>query len=525
MSPRAPLRYAFLWVEGWLDRAFGPAWNPMYSLGALGFFFYWIVAVSGIYLFIFFDTGIPEAYLSVEEITYEQWWLGGIMRSLHRYASDAMVLMLGVHVLREFSFDRYRGTRWYSWVTGVPAIWLLLGAGITGYWLVWDRLAQYVAEATTEWLDWLPIFASPAARNFLAPSYLEDRFFTLMVFIHIALPLVLLFVMWFHVNRVSAPKMNPARGLAVGSFLMLLILSLVEPAESQGIADLARTPSPIGLDWFYLWVYPLIDAWDTGPVWVLVFVGTLLLMLLPWLPPRREKGIARVDLDNCNGCTRCAVDCPYGAIAMKPRSDGKPFEHEAVVSPSLCVACGICAGACPTSTPFRRGSALVPGIDLDILPLAEVRDRVERAAAKLSGHPKVMVFGCDNAAHVASLRSESIAAVSLPCTGQLPPSFIDYVLSRNLAEGVVITGCREGECAFRFGPRWTEARLDGTRDPRLRERVPRERILRVWAAATDGRRLHRQIAEFQASLARAGDRTIPSSGTPAPEQATEHAVP
>ena len=61
-----PLRLLFERLESLLDRAFPPAWQPLYHLGALGFFFYWIVAISGIYLYIFFDTGIAAAYGSVE---------------------------------------------------------------------------------------------------------------------------------------------------------------------------------------------------------------------------------------------------------------------------------------------------------------------------------------------------------------------------------------------------------------------------------------------------------------------------
>ena len=57
---RTGLRYGFKRVEGWLDRVFGLRWNPLYALGALGFFYYWIVAVSGIYLYVFFDTGIAR---------------------------------------------------------------------------------------------------------------------------------------------------------------------------------------------------------------------------------------------------------------------------------------------------------------------------------------------------------------------------------------------------------------------------------------------------------------------------------
>ena len=50
-----------------------------------------------------------------------------------------------------------------------------LVSGITGYWLVWDQLAQYVAIATTEWLDSIGIFAEPIARNFLEAKRQEWR--------------------------------------------------------------------------------------------------------------------------------------------------------------------------------------------------------------------------------------------------------------------------------------------------------------------------------------------------------------
>ena len=134
MNIRVGLRNGFERVERLFDAAFTPAHNPFHHFGALGWFFYWIVVVSGIYLYIFFDTGITQAYASVEYLTREQWYAGGVMRSLHRYASDGMVLMMALHIVREFSLDRYRGPRWFTWVTGAPIVWLVLVCGITGYW-------------------------------------------------------------------------------------------------------------------------------------------------------------------------------------------------------------------------------------------------------------------------------------------------------------------------------------------------------------------------------------------------------
>ncbi|MFZ5789831.1 MAG: cytochrome b N-terminal domain-containing protein [Pseudomonadota bacterium] len=501
-SIRRPLQIVFSRIDAGFDRLFGPRLNPLYQLGALGYFFYWIVAATGIYLFIVFDTSVAGAFDSVERITVQQWYFGGVMRSLHRYASDAMVLVAAIHFLREFALDRYRGARWFSWFTGTPILWFLFASGITGFWLVWDKLAQYVAIATSEWLDRLGIFGEPIARNFLSSDTLSDRFFTLLIFMHIALPLILLFLLWIHIQRLTRPQVNPPRALALGTFLAMIALSLASPAVSQGRADLATVPAVVKLDWFYLGAYPLLDRWSPGTVWLLAGLLTLLMLALPWLPRLKRQPAAVVDLDNCNGCRRCAEDCPYAAITMAPRSDGRPFAEEAVVNPALCVACGICAGACPTSTPFRRGSALVPGIDLPGFPLSRLREMVEAATARLAGDQRLMIFGCDHGVATARLASPSRAAISLPCVAMLPPSFIDYVLSRNLAEGVFIAGCaEEGGCYHRLGSNWMALRLDRQRDPRLRLRVPAERLGRLFVGSVEGGRMEAAVAGFQKQLA------------------------
>lgn len=498
---RRALRLGFAAAEAALGRVFPPAWNPLLNLGALGFFFYWIVTVSGIYLYIFFDTGVTQAYQSIESMTHDQWYAAGIMRSLHRYASDGLVLAMLLHLAREFANDRYRGVRWFSWVTGVPVMVLVYVAGITGYWLVWDQLAYYVALVSTEWLDAAGLFGEPVARNFLSPEHLSDRFFTLMVFLHIAVPLIALLILWVHLQRVTKPRINPPRGLAVGTLVSMLVLSLVWPASSQGPVDLLSVPTEIGLDWFYLPLFPLFErlpgpvTWSAGIALLVMFVA------IPWLPPLRRPKPAVVDLANCNGCTRCFADCPYNAITMVPRSDGRPFEREAKVNPALCVACGICAGACPTSMPFRRRADLVPGIDLPERSIASLRDAVHAASAALTARPRIVVFGCDWGAPLDDLRSDRIGIVRILCSGHLPPSFIDYVLSRDLAEGVVITGCAENACHHRFGIDWTKARLARERDPRLRERVPMPRVRTIWAGPLGRGRLEALLAEFRAELA------------------------
>jgi quinol-cytochrome oxidoreductase complex cytochrome b subunit/coenzyme F420-reducing hydrogenase delta subunit len=498
------LRAAFERIEGPFDRAFGPTWNPFYELGALGWFFYWIVAASGIYLFIFFDTGVTAAYQSVEYITNVQWYAGGVLRSFHRYASDALVIVMLTHLVREFAMDRFRGARFFAWVTGVPILWFVYASGITGYWLVWDKLAQYVAVATTEWLDALPIFGEPIARNFLSQATLSSRFFTLMVFIHIAVPLTLLFIMWIHIQRHTRPKVNPPRGLAAGTLATLLVLAFVHPAVSQGPANLNVVPAVVRLDWFYLPLYPLLDRISGILLWGAIGIGTLVLLLVPWLPPKRRQPAAVVDLNNCNGCGRCVADCPFSAILLGARTDGLPFAQQAVVNTSLCTSCGICAGACPTATPFRRASELVPGIDLPRFPIKALREATLAATKTLTGQARVIVYGCEAGADIETLKGPSVAALRLPCIAALPPAFVDFVLTRKHADGVFLTGCREGDCFNRHGIRWTEERIGRERDPRLRARVPREHIHRFWAGITRKRKLIQELGRFRAELCQLG---------------------
>jgi ferredoxin/coenzyme F420-reducing hydrogenase delta subunit len=500
MTLRATLRRGLDRVERWLDPMFGPDWNPLANLGPLGWFLFWIVAATGVYLFIFFDTGVVDAYASVEWLSNDHWFHAGVARSLHRYASDLMVVVMLLHLAREFTLDRYRGKRWFSWITGVPLLWFVYMSGITGYWLVWDKLAQYVAQTSTELLDALPIFAEPIARNFLTPESLSSRFFTLLVFLHIAIPLILLLAMWIHIQRISLARSKPPRGLAAITLGALLLVSLVLPASSQGPADLATVPTVVGLDWFLLGLYPVIDSVPAGVIWAGALVFTLVLIGLPWAPPRAEGPAAKVFLDHCNGCSRCVADCPYAAITLVPRSDGAPFPHEVEVDQGRCVACGICMGSCPSSTPFRRSGELITGIDLPERPLAELRDEVIAAGAQLSGDGRVLTVACGYGAAGAPAPGR----VVLPCVAMAPPSLFDFILSRGLADGVAIAGCAERDCRNRLGRSWTLQRIVRERDPFLRSRVPRARLLTVWAGSSETARLEVETAAFAAALAAMG---------------------
>jgi len=491
-------------IEHGFDLPFGAALNPWRHLGALGFLFFWLIATTGFYLFAVLDTSVEGVYRSVDWLTHEQWYLGGVIRSLHRYAADAFIVVTVLHLTREFLLGRYAGFRRFSWLTGVPLLWFAYISGVGGFWLNWDQLGQFSAVASAEWLDWLPIFATPLTRNFLSAAAVGDRLFSLLIFVHIGVPLLLIFGLWFHVQRINRAAVFPPRALSLATFATMIALALALPVVSQGPADLASVPGPLALDWFYLFLHPLMYISSAGSVWAMVAATTAFLLILPFLPRRAVAApIAEVDPDNCNGCRRCFDDCPYAAIVMVPHpqaTEGKPGQQLARVIPDACASCGICAGSCPSSTPFRNVAALATGIDMPQLPVNALRQALKLKLASLAGDTRIVVFGCDHGASLASLEGRDVAGFSLICSGMLPPSFIEYAL-REGAAGVLVTGCRHGGCAFRLGSRWTEQRLLGLREPHLRASVPSEKLKIAWADAGEEADILATLREFQRGLA------------------------
>ena len=225
------LRWFFMRIENIFNVAFGDKLNPFYHLGTISFWQFWLLVGTGLYLYIFAETGINDAYQSVERITHNQWWAGGIMRSIHRYATDGMILTMLLHLLRHFAYDRYRGFRSFSWLTGVALIWLVYIAGVNGFMLVWDKLAQFVVVATAEWFDVLPMFNGTLIRNFLYLESVNSRLFTLLAFVHIGAPLIVLVCGAVPGMPLSEARKQIAEGIAA---VLLEVVDISDPIEVGG---------------------------------------------------------------------------------------------------------------------------------------------------------------------------------------------------------------------------------------------------------------------------------------------------
>ena len=441
-------------------------WQVLASMCCVLFFF---LVASGTYLYLFLDTSVSGAFVSVDRMSRESPWTGGLLRSVHRYAADGFLVLTWLHLLREMMLGRFRRHQSYSWWTGLPLLVLLYVAAIGGFWLNWDRLGQFAAETSAEWLDALPFLVVPFARNFLNAAMVSDRLFSLLVFVHIGVPLLIAFALWFHVQRLNRPAVWPRLRVWMGVAAALLMLAVTVPVLSQAPADLGKSVAVAPIDWWLLHWLPVSEWIGGGSLWVLLSILLMGLVLLPWLPASSHRSPAAVvDAAHCSGCRLCVADCPYEAIQLAPHPNLKPGRQIAVVDADRCAACGICVGACPTANPLLPRDHLISGVDLPHLAIDAFRRRLV-AGLSAPNAPRRVLFACGEAAQ--TFDHDEVLVLTFNCAAQLPPTFVDLAL-RLGAIDVWINSCSTGACAYRLGGALIAERLARTRSPRLRRDVP-----------------------------------------------------
>lgn len=511
-------------LDGLFNRLYGSRFNPLYHSGAVTALLLIALLVTGLYLLLFYRIGDPHG--SVARMAADP-WLGGPIRTAHRYAADAAVVAVGLHAFRLFAQGRTWGPRVLAWVSGLVLLFVLFVCGWTGYVMVWDVQGQLLAAEGARFLDVLPLFSEPIGRAFVGEKPLPAAFFFLNLFLHIALPVGMGVLLWVHVSRVARPVLLPPRRLAGALVAALLVLAIAWPAPLGPPADLLRIPGRGPLDAFYAFWLPVTRALPAGAVWVGGGAVAAIAVLVPWWSrPRAESRPAPSEIDPrlCTGCEQCYLDCPYEAIAMVPRRDGRA-ELLAVVDPGLCVSCGICAGSC---APMGAGPPGRSGRD----QLAAVRAFLERRP--LSPRDVVIVGCARGAVGSGDGRLSSVAGnlgvvpgrgtreaggfsatasfdgaplLRAECAGNLHTSVVEYLL-RAGAAGVLVAACPSRDCWSREGPKWLEGRLYHQREAELKPRVDRRRVRLVHAGAAEAGQLRVQLEAFRGEVTALGGGSV-----------------
>ncbi len=453
------------------------AYNPLVNTGAIANVCLAVAVISGVLLLFWYESSVREAYASVM-LMQRAPYTAGLLRSLHRYSSDACMFFALVHGLRLFAARRFAGARWLAWVTGITLVGVLWLVGWTGYWLVWDQRAQLIATSTARLFDGVPIFADSFSRSFLTDDGVSSLLFFVVFFVHMLVPLALGVLVWLHIVRLARPRFFTSRAMALWVVVMLVVAALFFPAQAAGPAHLLAPPERLTLDLWYLAPLALAERLGVGAQWSLLLFASAIL-LVPWLLTKRRAEVAEVIASRCDGCRQCANDCPYNAINMVPHPDSGRASECASVEPNRCVGCGICAGSCNRA-----------GIGLAWFEALGERRRIETWLQNVSFDDAAggLVLACVEAwpkeIEVDAQQGTCSAlpgfrVLHVPCSGWVNAVMLERAARRG-ARRILLASCAPGQCRFREGPSLASERLAGQREPApRRERLGEALVERV----------------------------------------------
>src|SRR2546421_3119522 len=171
-----------------------------YCFGGMVFILIAFQLLTGIFLAFYYVPdagGTPApAYTSVKTVIMTQVYLGWLIRGVHFWSANLLVVMIVLHMARVFWTGSYRAPRELNWMVGVVMLLIVLLFSLTGYLLPWDTKAYWATSVTIKIGGSAPILGSLIETVLqggptLGPNTLQ-RFFAIHVFL---LPAVIVLLM------------------------------------------------------------------------------------------------------------------------------------------------------------------------------------------------------------------------------------------------------------------------------------------------------------------------------------------
>lgn len=190
----------FLRIWHWLDDRIGinallkplvdhpvpPRGLWTYVFGSATLFMFTLQVVTGVALSLLYQPSSANAYHSLEFITYQARF-GNVLRSTHFYGASAMIILVGLHMIRTYITASYKYPREMNWISGVFLLLFTIFMGFTGQLLRWDSNGVWSSVVAAQQLGRVPFIGKYLARLLLGGDTIGGasltRFYSYHVFI------------------------------------------------------------------------------------------------------------------------------------------------------------------------------------------------------------------------------------------------------------------------------------------------------------------------------------------------------
>lgn len=154
--------------------------------GSTILFLFGLEAFTGLLLMTVYSPSTTTAWSSVWYVQTQMTY-GWLIRGMHKFSSDAMVLVVLLYLVQHLRARTYRLEGGRAWRTGLCLLGLAMALALTGYLLPWDQKGYWGTKVRTNILGLAPVIG-PSLRALLLggsePGNLTlTRFYTLHVIV------------------------------------------------------------------------------------------------------------------------------------------------------------------------------------------------------------------------------------------------------------------------------------------------------------------------------------------------------
>lgn len=264
--------------------------NPFYALGPIFYLVWFLVMLTGLVLIAWYVPSKSQAYDSILYIQ-NQIPFGNIIRGVHKYGADAMIIAATMRMFRMFIMADYKPGKEFNIAIALVALLLSMYSGLTGYLLIWNQRAFWATKVFATfptYMDQFPVMGDyymPLVKSLHlgwntaevllgAGGAITQETITRFFSLHLAfslIPLILVEIYFYNNNYKRMPINWIKRNIVV---LMIVVVAIILPAALGRRSDPDVTPLPILSDWYFLGLYQMYKYLE--PV-----VATEITMLIP----------------------------------------------------------------------------------------------------------------------------------------------------------------------------------------------------------------------------------------------------
>jgi cytochrome b6 len=282
-----------------------------YYMGGLAILFFIVQVVTGILLLFYYQPTAEAAHKSVLRIVNDVPF-GWLIRSLHSWSANALVLVVFVHMFSAMIMKAYRAQRRILWVTGMVLLALILGFGFTGYLLPWDETAYFATKIGTEVPRAVPFVGDLISDLIKGANDVNGATLTRSFAIHVGvLPVLSILFLIIHVGTMlfmgsSVPVGAKVKGemgyfpdylikemmVWLAGFAMLVAIAVIYPwglGKAYDLANPTDPPNGVHPEWYFMFLFQTLKFVPEWAVVVGFAIVALLWTFIPWLDRRASQ--------------------------------------------------------------------------------------------------------------------------------------------------------------------------------------------------------------------------------------------